>query len=268
MIGKEYAELKAEPKKIIPQKLKDKKINWVWQNPKKNVIDKEMYAEYNKEFFDILNKSTKIEVSFEAFKDTAWWERYMLNAYQFSAAKDLSETKALQSLVFESDNFKDFQEKASEITNINNDVWLRVEMDSCKRGAVMGEQFRSMMDTADLYPYWAYHGEMDDRERDEHVALEGLIFRIGDPEGDSCFPPGDFNCRCRAEKVDDRELKESGKSVSKGSDYLEKNDPETGKPYVGEDFRFNPGIQGSMPNNSSYFEVLKNINNLNSESYE
>jgi SPP1 gp7 family putative phage head morphogenesis protein len=224
-----------------------------------------LYTAYNSKFYNELVNNTSIKTTYEAFGDTAWHERYMLNSYQFSAAKDLSETKAMQALIFQSEGFKDFKEKASEITNIFNDQWLRVEMDSCKRGAVMGENWRQMQDTADLYPYWEYKTEEDDRVRDEHAALEGQIFRIGDPEGDACYPPNDFNCRCHSELVDNQELKESGKEVTKGSDILEKDDPETGKPYVDEQFRFNPGIQGAMPNNSSYSEVLSSANKGNAE---
>ncbi len=224
-----------------------------------------MYTAYNAKFYNELVNNTSIKTTYEAFGNTAWHERYMLNSYQFSAAKDLSETKAMQALVFQSESFKDFKEKASEITDIFNDQWLRVEMDSCKRGAVMGENFRQIMETSDLYPYWEYKTEEDDRVRDEHAALEGQIFRLGDPESDACYPPNDFNCRCHSELVDNQELKESGKEVTKGLDILEKNDPETGKPYVDEQFRFNPGVQGALPNNSSYSEVLSSANKGNAE---
>jgi SPP1 gp7 family putative phage head morphogenesis protein len=187
----------------------------------------------------------------------------MLNSYQFSAAKDIAETKSMQSLVYEASSFKDFKEKASEITNINNDQWLRVEMDACKRGTVQGEAFRQAESDKDLYPYWAYKTEDDGNVRPEHAALEGIVFMIGDPEGDACWPPVDWNCRCHAEPVDGQYLKENDKQVSKGSDYLEKDDPKTGKPYVDEDFRFNPGKQGAMPNDSSYSEVFSSANKGN-----
>jgi hypothetical protein len=187
----------------------------------------------------------------------------MLNSYQFSAAKDLSETKAMQELVHSAASFKEFKEKAGEITDINNDQWLRVEMDVCKRNTIMGENFRKMEETKDLYPYWIYKTEEDGHVRPEHAALEGLVFRIGDPEGDSVHPSCAWNCRCHSEPVDDRYLKEENKQVSKGSDFLTENDPKTNKPYVDKDFRFNPGKQGAMPNDSSYSEVLSSANKGN-----
>jgi len=227
-----------------------------------------MYKAYNHAFYSELINNTSIKTTYEAFGDTAWHERYMLNAYQFSAAKDLSETKALQELVFQSEGFKDFKEKASEISDIFNDQWLRVEMDVCKRNTVMAESFRKIEETKDLYPYWIYKTENDDRVRDEHAALEGIVFRVGDPEGDNVYPQNDWNCRCHGEPVDDQYLKEENKQVSKGEDYLNEKDPESGKPYVNENFRFNQFHQGAMPNNSSYSEVLSSANKGNAELFD
>ena len=192
----------------------------------------------------------------------------MLNTAQFSAVKDLSETKALQSLAIESKSFKEFKDEANKIVDVINDQWLRVEQDLCKRNAIQGEVWRNMEKDKDLYPYWEYKTEEDDRVRDEHAALEGLIFKIGDPEGDSVHPENGWGCRCHSEPVDDMYLKEENKEVSKGSDYLNEKDPETGNAYIDKNFRYNPGIQGPLPNDSSYFDVLKNINKLDAEDFD
>lgn len=211
-------------------------------------------------------KNTEIKAAFNAYENTAWFERYMLNAYQFSSAKDLSETQLLQKLVFETKSFKEFKEKASEIININRDQWLRVEINVCKRSCILGEKWRSMERDKDLYPYWVYETRMDNRVRPEHAALEGKVFRIGDPYGDSVHPQNSWNCRCTTRTVDSRYLNENNKTLSKGEDYLNKIDPETGKPYIDKDFRFNPGKQ-TLPNNSSYSEVLSSANKLKSKDF-
>lgn len=54
-------------------------------------------------------------------------------------------------------------------------------------------------DIADDIWGWRYVTVGDDRVRDEHAELEGMEFRTGD--GDSVFPPWDFNCRCSAEWI-------------------------------------------------------------------
>ncbi len=227
-----------------------------------------MYKKYNSEFFDIMLEETNITSTFEAFKDTGIFERCMLNNYQFSAAKDMANTKALQQLVFETNGFKEFRDKASQIVDISNDVHLRVEMDVCRRNTVMGENWRKMEESKSMYPYWVYITENDGHVRPEHAALQGKVYRIGDSEGDRVHPSCSWNCRCSSEPVDDDYLKENNATVSKGSDFLTENDPKTGKPYVDKDFRFNPGKTGSMPNDSSYSEVLPSANKLNSNNFD
>ena len=110
----------------------------------------------------------------------------------------------------------------------------------------------------DLYPYWVYKTANDDRVRDEHAALEGLIFRIGDPEGDNCMPENGWNCRCSADPVDDQYLDENKKSAV--------SNDEAGKllnDNIDEQFRNNPGIQGPLPNEGSYFNEFNTANNGN-----
>jgi hypothetical protein len=217
-------------------------------------------------FFEELVANTSINATYEIFEDTAWFERLSLNAFQFSCTKDIANTKLLQQLAFETSNFKEFRDKAHELMDISNDVHLRVEVDSLKRGAVMGESFKSMKKDSDLYRYWVYHGRLDGREREWHVALEGRIFRFGDPQGDKCFPPGDFNCRCWGDNVNDAYLKENNKTVTKGSDILEAKD-ENGKYYVDPQFRFSPENQ-VLPNTGGYFQLFNNINKLNADSFD
>ena len=163
-------------------------------NKTKKFIDYASYKAVGDKLFDVVKKNTSIETSYEAFKDTSWIERTMLNTYQFAAAKDLSECMALRTVAFQSENFKDYKEKAKEIVDLNRDQYFRVEYDSAERCAVMGESWRKIEESKEMFPYWVYRGVMDDVEREEHVALEGLIFRIGDPEGDAVYPPCDYNC--------------------------------------------------------------------------
>jgi hypothetical protein len=75
------------------------------------------------------------------------------------------------------------------------------------------------------------------------------------------------NCRCRGDQVDDMYLKDSNTQISKGSEYLEKEDPTTGKPYVDEQFRYCPANQ-IMPNTGGYFEVLSSANKANANLFD
>jgi hypothetical protein len=188
----------------------------------------------------------------------------MLNAAQFSSAKEATKSKLMQGALRNSEgemqSFSKFEKDASKIADIVNETWLRTEYESCRRQAIQGEQFRQLQEDKDLYPYWVYHGVMDDRERDEHVVLEGLVFKIGDPEGDACYPQNGWNCRCSAESVDDQYLEENKLKAltnEEAKGYLESD--------VDQQFRTNPAIQGTLPNTGSYFEVMGSANEGNAK---
>jgi hypothetical protein len=84
--------------------------------------------------------------------------------------------------------------------------------------------------------------------------MEGLIFRIGDPEGDKMIPPNGWNCRCEPESVDDDYLIENSLKPA-GPDQLKENLKEN----VNEQFRHNP-TAGILPKTGSYFELMPNAN--------
>lgn len=188
----------------------------------------------------------------------------MLNTAQFSAAKSAAEGKLMQAQVFDEEgnvkSFSKFKKDATEISDISQETWLRVERDMCVRQAVQGESFRRMQDDSDLYPFWVYKGVMDDREREDHVELEDQVFRIGDPAGDACYPPNDWNCRCSGESIDEDEVGEKGYKVnsdSEASKLLEDN--------IDDQFRYNSAVQGTMPNTGSYFDAMGSANEGNTK---
>jgi hypothetical protein len=189
----------------------------------------------------------------------------MLNAAQFSAAKSIATSKLIQAEVFDESknvrNYSKFKEAAEKIAETSNETWLRVEYESARRQCVATEQYLRMYADRDLYPYWQYKGMMDGHEREEHVELEGKIFQIGDPEGDDCYPPIAWNCRCEPEAVDGDYLEEKGlKPV--GPDELK----EIRENNVDDQFLRSPAA-GSLPNDGSYFEAMKSANQGNSEMF-
>lgn len=200
-------------------------------------------------------------------------EKYVLNSYQFSAAKSKDEAKRMQKLVYSDDGklraYNDFKADAEKIQKTINENWLRVERDMCVRSSILADKWADMVAEAEFNPYWIYSGRMDSKERREHVALEGLVFRIGDPYGDRMCPPEDWNCRCRPKQVDDQFLRKNNRSVqtdSQAKGWLEGVD-EKGKPFVDEQFRYNPYQQGMLPNKGDYFDEFRNANAGNSSMF-
>lgn len=217
------------------------------------------FREYMNAFSDIIKTETNIKADYEVFKDTSIYERYMLNAAQFSAAKDVATNGMIKTVMFDDEGVRQgysaFKRDAEAITDIVNDVWLRTEYDTAVRQAVAGQQFSRYRDDADLYPYWRYLRTISLNPRDEHLLLVDKIFRIGDYEGDMCFPPNGYNCGCGSEQLDDQYLKDNELSALTN----EQSKEELNK--VDSQFRFNPADQGILPKEGhSYFQALPNAN--------
>lgn len=62
---------------------------------------------------------------------------------------------------------------------------------------------RALEDVADDLPFWVYHDVGDDRVRETHHALNGLILPANDQFWNDHFPPWDFNCRCSVTATDE-----------------------------------------------------------------
>lgn len=269
VIGAEYAFLKKLDKKKqspfskhrIPQELIDGEIEYVYRNRKGKLIYTPMYEAYRDTFKDaILEKGSRIagqvKTSFADFHNTSTFERYQLNSAQFSAAKNMAETKLMQQAVIGDDGavkgFSEFKRDANQIAQVTNDTWLRTEYDSARGNIVSIDSWSEILDSKEIYPTWTYFGVMDSRERQQHVDLEGKVFLIGDPEGDAAYPPAGWSCRCHGEPSDDT-------PVTNAKALLERN--------VDKQFRYNAYNQGILPNIGSYFDVSGSANEVKGNQY-
>lgn len=272
--GKKKKQSKSDPE--IPEHIEEAEEKFVYRNSDGSYVFTPMYEVYVDTYMREIVAGTKIKTAYELFSDTAWFEKYMTNTYQFAAAKDAAICQLLQKNVYDEKgklrSWSKFKDKADEIVHNPNKTWLRVERDNVTRQSIMADRFTDLRADADLYPYWKYVGRMDSRERPEHVALEGMIFRIGSPAGDRVFPPNDWNCRCTAEPVDDMWLKQTNGRVQteeEANKWLYGIDPSTGKAYVDEQFRYNPADQGMMPKQGTYFtdSGVFSANDLNASKF-
>lgn len=62
--------------------------------------------------------------------------------------------------------------------------------------AYAASQHEVMARQRDVFPLWRYQTAQDDRVRDTHAALDGVILPANDPFWNTHFPPWGFNCRC------------------------------------------------------------------------
>lgn len=74
-------------------------------------------------------------------------------------------------------------------------------------------KYKELLEEADVAPYWMYNCMMDGRERPEHRALHGKVYRCDDPFWDSFYPPNGWGCRCWVTNLTKRQLDKKGLTV-------------------------------------------------------
>lgn len=117
-----------------------------------------------------------------------------LNTIEFSATKDASLVQELNSLLPDTESFKEFEELASPLLNNYNSNWLKSEFDLSKSTAENTANYLRNLETIDSFPYWEYSTIGDDRVREEHEVLDGQLFPAG--EMGIFTPPNGWGCRC------------------------------------------------------------------------
>jgi len=90
------------------------------------------------------------------------------------------------------DDTPEAKAKALEIANRRAELLLRTHGFQ----AYAASQHEVMARQRDVFPFWRYQTAQDDRVRDTHAALDGVILPANDPFWDTHFPPWGFNCRC------------------------------------------------------------------------
>lgn len=71
--------------------------------------------------------------------------------------------------------------------------------------AEQATRWQSMKRTAAAFPYWQYIAFGDNRVREAHQALDGVVLPQDDPFWEDHFPPWDWGCRCRVRAISPEE---------------------------------------------------------------
>jgi SPP1 gp7 family putative phage head morphogenesis protein len=100
---------------------------------------------------------------------------------------------------------------------------------------------------ADEFPYLIYIATQDDRTREEHMALHGVVRPISDPFWMSYYPPWDYQCRCDAESLTAEEAADAGPGPDvddmEGADFTS---PGAGYDYDPDLRDFDPAIRDDV----------------------
>lgn len=177
------------------------------------------------------------------------------NVYQFAAAKNYQQLKDITLAVKDGDqirSFTEFREIANKISFQYNENWLRTEYNTAIAGSQMAGKWVDFEANKESMPNLQYVTAGDDRVREDHQILDGVVKPIDDEFWDTYYPPNDWGCRCDVMQL-------PGDPPEYARDISEKDYPP-----VNPIFKTNIGKTGLIfPKNHSYFkeipvEVLKN----------
>lgn len=131
------------------------------------------------------------------------------NLYKFSGAKTYQEIKEMNDALYDGQGkklpYKDFREKVLAIDKNYNEHHLRTEHETVETSSRRASEWQGFKRNADIMPNLKYVTAGDERVRDAHALLDGVIKPINDSFWLINYPPNGYNCRCYVEQTDEAE---------------------------------------------------------------
>lgn len=130
------------------------------------------------------------------YQNDAFRTAQELNIFHFSAAKDLAEIQRLNELFRQSKSSGEFYKLASAEMDVFNKTWQKTEWETAALIAASTENYNRLISKVKLFPYWEYKTIGDDKVREEHQLLDGIILPASDLLWQKIWPPNGWKCRC------------------------------------------------------------------------
>lgn len=171
-------------------------------------IDEELfrktYGELNKKAAEGWGKDDYNDP--ELAEDT---QRIRDNLFKFSGAKTYQEIKEMNDALYDDKgkklSYEDFREKVMAIHKDYNENYLRTEFETTETSCRRASEWQEFKENADIMPNLKYVTAGDERVRESHRILDGVVKPINDPFWLQNYPPNGYRCRCYAEQTDEPE---------------------------------------------------------------
>ncbi|MFT0566274.1 phage minor head protein [Bacteroides faecis] len=171
-------------------------------------IDEELfrktYGELNKKAAEGWGKDDYNDP--ELAEDT---QRIRDNLFKFSGAKTYQEIKEMNDALYDDKgkklSYEDFREKVMAIHKDYNENYLRTEFETAETSCRRASEWQEFKENADIMPNLKYVTAGDERVRESHRILDGVVKPINDPFWLRNYPPNGYRCRCYAEQTDEPE---------------------------------------------------------------
>jgi len=175
-------------KDLFKGKLKPKQLNNFLVNQTFSKLEKGAAAGYGKDWikFDPINSKTV--------------QQLRSNLYLFSGVKTYQQLTEMNSLLVDKSgkirNWNAFKKEVFKVHKKYNRNYLQAEYQTAKASAQMARKWQDFEKQKHLYPNLVYKTVGDDRVRQEHADLNGIIKPIDDAFWDVHYPPNGWRCRC------------------------------------------------------------------------
>lgn len=190
------------------------------------------------------------------------------NVYMFSGAKTYQEVREMSNFLADSENFKEFKDKALEVYDTYNKNWLEAEYNTAIGQGMQAQQWNEIEKNKKDFPYLRYSAVIDGRTSDICEPINGVTLPVDDPFWSEYTPLNHFNCRCTLEQIDKFEdvqttPKEDLDTLIKGT-----NENKGLKDTVADAFKMNSGKDGYVFSpEHPYFEVAPKDRDLARENF-
>lgn len=182
-------------------------------NGKASYFDAELFEYLSNDLLNAIHTAFKRPVNNADYVydniDPAFVTAMEQNLFHFSAAKTLAEVQKLNQLYRKAKTFEEFSREAAKVCTKFNKVWQKTEYDTANLTAESAANYQRLIKKANRFPYWQYVTAGDDRVREEHRKLNGVILEVKDPRWDKIYPPNGWKCRCRVKPLLRNEANES-----------------------------------------------------------
>lgn len=184
-------------------------MNQVYERKvKTGSIDEELF----RKTYEELNKKASEGWGEENYHDPEQaqdTQRIRDNLFKFSGAKTYQEIKEMNDALYDDKGkklpYKDFREKVMAIHKNYNENYLRTEYETAETSSRRASEWQEFKENADIMPNLKYVTAGDERVRESHALLDGVVKPINDPFWLQNYPPNGYRCRCYVEQTDELE---------------------------------------------------------------
>ncbi len=118
------------------------------------------------------------------------------NLYKFSGAKSTVVLQEINQILQKQMPWNQFRDEVLKLNPKYNKNYLQAEWQTANQSAKHARDWEYYKSNASLYPNLVYRTQGDERVRDAHTLLNGVVAAIGSDFWKSHYPPNGWRCRC------------------------------------------------------------------------